>query len=304
MADFDSPWKEILDEYFEAFLLFFFPHAHADIDWSRGYEMLDKELQQIMPEAEVGRRWADVLAKVWRRDGNEVWVLVHVEIQSQEEPGFPKRMYVYNYRIHDRYDRPVASFAVLGDERLDWRPSEFRAVLWGCETTFRFPIVKLLDYAKDWAALENNPNPFATVVMAHLKTKETSKDPASRKEWKFRLVRLLFERGFDADRVRKLFRFIDWIMSLPKELNESLWQDVQKVQQEKRMPYITSVERIGMEKGLLEAIEISLEAKFGAPGLELMPEIRRIDELDKLREVLRATHTVKNLEELRRVWAP
>jgi chromosome partitioning protein len=87
------------------------------VDWSRGYEMLDKELQQIMREAEVGKRWADVLVKVWRRDGHEVWVLVHVEVQSQEEAEFPKRMYVYNYRIGDRYDRPVASFAVLGDDR-------------------------------------------------------------------------------------------------------------------------------------------------------------------------------------------
>ncbi len=35
MADYDSPWKEALDRYFEAFLLFFFPQTHADIDWTR-----------------------------------------------------------------------------------------------------------------------------------------------------------------------------------------------------------------------------------------------------------------------------
>src|ERR671924_2154175 len=165
MTDFDSPWKEILDEYFESFVAFFFPQAHADINWSRGHEMLDKELQQIMPEAELGRRWADVLVKVWRRNGHEVWVLVHVEVQSYEEAEFPKRMYVYNYRIQNRYDRPVASFAVLGDDRPGWRPSEFRQALWGCEVHFRFPTVKLLDYGNDWPALENDPNPFATVVM-------------------------------------------------------------------------------------------------------------------------------------------
>jgi hypothetical protein len=31
-ADFDSPWKQVLDRYFKAFLAFFFPAAHADID--------------------------------------------------------------------------------------------------------------------------------------------------------------------------------------------------------------------------------------------------------------------------------
>ena len=44
-SDFDSPWKEALERYFEAFVAFFFPAAWADIDWERGFEFLDKELQ-------------------------------------------------------------------------------------------------------------------------------------------------------------------------------------------------------------------------------------------------------------------
>lgn len=42
-ADFDSPWKEALDFYFQPFLALLFPHAYAQIDWSRGHEPLDKE---------------------------------------------------------------------------------------------------------------------------------------------------------------------------------------------------------------------------------------------------------------------
>ena len=55
-TDYDSPWKEALDFYFDAFLALLFPDAHAQIDWSRGYESLDKEFQQIVREAEVGRK--------------------------------------------------------------------------------------------------------------------------------------------------------------------------------------------------------------------------------------------------------
>jgi hypothetical protein len=33
MLDYDSPWKEMLDGYFPAFMAFFFPEAYADIDW-------------------------------------------------------------------------------------------------------------------------------------------------------------------------------------------------------------------------------------------------------------------------------
>src|SRR5205814_3626472 len=84
-ADFDSPWKEALDRYFELCLAFFFPQAHADIDWGRGYEMLDKELQKIVRQAKQGRRYVDKLVKVWLKGGEERWLLIHVEVQAVRE---------------------------------------------------------------------------------------------------------------------------------------------------------------------------------------------------------------------------
>src|SRR5215813_12067143 len=65
MADYDSFWKEMLDGYFPAFMAFFFPAAAAEIDWSRGYESLDTELQQIVRDAALGTRLADKLIRVW-----------------------------------------------------------------------------------------------------------------------------------------------------------------------------------------------------------------------------------------------
>ena len=145
-TDLDSPWKEVIERYFQAFMAFFFPEAHAGIAWERGYEFLDKELQRVVRDAKLGRRLADKLVKVWRSDGVETWVLIHVEVQGQAEPDFPKRMYVYNYRLFDRYDRQVVSLAVLGDAQADWRPAEYGYTLWGCQVGLRFPMVKLLDY--------------------------------------------------------------------------------------------------------------------------------------------------------------
>ena len=83
MADFDSPWKESLGLYFPSFLALFLPDAHADIDWSRGYESLDKELIGLAPESEHGTLFVDKLVRVWRRGGDDAIVLVHVEVQSQ-----------------------------------------------------------------------------------------------------------------------------------------------------------------------------------------------------------------------------
>ena len=58
-----SPWKEIVESYFDDFLRFFFPDVHDGIDWSRGHESLDGELQAIVRDAELGRRLADKLCK-------------------------------------------------------------------------------------------------------------------------------------------------------------------------------------------------------------------------------------------------
>ena len=65
MIDFDNPWKDVLEHFFRQFLEFFFADAHAAIDWSRRYESLDKELQQIVSESELGLRLAAKLFKVW-----------------------------------------------------------------------------------------------------------------------------------------------------------------------------------------------------------------------------------------------
>jgi hypothetical protein len=51
-ADYDSPWKDALEFYFEDFLTFFFQGVHELIDWSKTPIPLDKELQQVVREAE------------------------------------------------------------------------------------------------------------------------------------------------------------------------------------------------------------------------------------------------------------
>ena len=106
--------------------------------------------------------------------------------------------------------------------------------------------------------------------------------------------------------VRQLFRFIDWIMELPEGRDRLFWQEITTYQQEKHMPFVTIAERFGMEKGLLEGflkgIEKCLKLKFGAKGLELMPELREIQDPGLLGEILDAIETAASPDELRRVW--
>ncbi|MBI4871226.1 MAG: hypothetical protein HY814_06625 [Candidatus Riflebacteria bacterium] len=257
-ADYDSPWKEALEHYFQPFLALFFPVAHDGIDWSRGHEFLDKELEKVVRDAELGRRLADKLVRVWRKDGEEEFVLVHVEGQGNRAGDFARRMYVYNYRLFDRYDRKVASLAVLTDDDPRWRPDRYEYELWGSRAGLSFPMVKLLDFAARRHDLEGSRNPFAMVTMAHLSALETAGDLQARCRSKSELVKALYEKGLGRGDILELFRFIDWMMALPKELDDRFWQELNRFEEEKKMPYITSVERLGIEKGIQQGIDQGL----------------------------------------------
>lgn len=255
VADFDTPWKEALEEYLTDFLALCFPDIHAGIDWMRPPVFRDAELRQALREGEIGTRLADKLVQVWLLDGSEAWVLIHIEVQSQDEGGFAKRMFTYYYRILDHFDHEVVSLAVLADERSRWRPDRYTTGRWGCSLDFQYPVVKLRDWRPKISELEESDNPFATVILSHLVAQDTKGDVPGRERAKMGLVRRLYERGYSRDRILSLFRFIDWLLALPAEREVALRREIMTWEEERRMSYITSIERIGRAEGLEEGLE-------------------------------------------------
>jgi hypothetical protein len=166
-----------------------------------------------------------------------------------------------------------------------------------------FPVAKVLDYAGRDAELEADNNPFARVVLAHLKALQTRRDPEERRLWKFRLVRGLYERGFGAEDVRQLFRLIDWLMELPRAQDKLFLEEVEHYEEERTMPFVTTPERFGFEKGLLRAIETLLRMTFGDEGVQLLPEIRALDDPEKYLAVLQRIPKAASVEEVRRACA-
>ena len=258
-ADYDNPWKEALSLYFPAFMAFFFPEIGEGIDWSRGYEFLDKEFQQIVRDADTGSREADKLVKVWRLNGEETWLLIHIEVQSQVQFIFPERMYVYNYRIFDMYRQQVVSLAVLADDQKSWRPQAYSYENWGCQVLLRFPTVKLLDYQSRSEQLAKNTNPFAIIVAAHLATQQTKKDLEARYRGKFTIAKSLYQRGYGKQDILELFRLIDWMMTLPENLQIQFQRELTNFEEENKMPYVTTIERLALEKGREEGREAGRE---------------------------------------------
>lgn len=314
-TDYDSPWKEILEQFFPAFMEFFFPTAYRDIDWRKPHEFLDKELQKVVRKAATGRHTVDKLVKVWRKDGLEAWVLVHIEVQSQVDPHFDRRMYVMNYRLFDRYAQQVISLAVLSDDDATWRPQEYGYHLWGCEVGIRFPTVKLLDYAPQWAMLEQSTNPFAVVIMAHLQAQSTRRYPRNRLRSKIELVKALYARGYTRKQIGELFRFIDWVLALPEKYELQFEQAVKGLEEADRMRYVTSIERRAIQRGLEQGIEQGivqgtrdnlfdiLRLRFTILPEELSEQINQMADLTQLKVLLQAAVRVATLEDFERLLA-
>jgi hypothetical protein len=89
---------------------------------------------------------------------------------------------------------------------------------------------------------------------------------------------------------------------LPDELTEKFRQTVAEFEEEKHMPYVTSIERLGKQEGLQEAtreavVEI-LKTRFAAVPPAILDALNRLDDLGTLRALLRRAITVERPEEL------
>jgi len=264
---YDSPWKRAVENYFQEFMEFYFPLAHAEIDWAKEYVFLDQELRAVVQDAELGKRFVDKLVRVNVLNGDEKWIYIHVEVQGTKQAEFAERMFVYNYRIFDRYKRPVASLAVLADKHKRWKPTSYSFSVLGCKLSLEFPVAKLTDYEKRLDELLESDNAFGWITAAHILTQKTRKQHQERYEAKLRLVRILYQHHWEKQRIIDLLYIVDWLMHLPDWLNTKVWQELETIEEKEKMEYVTSIERLGMVKGQYTLLKSQLECRFG-----LLPE--------------------------------
>jgi hypothetical protein len=81
-------------------------------------------------------------------------------------------------------------------------------------------------------------------------------------------------------------------LPLPEELAHTVAGVVAQKRKGNTVPYVTSWERIGIQKGrhegLREAIELVVNAKFSTTGTELLEQVQRLDDEQQLVRFLTA----------------
>ncbi|NEO56278.1 MAG: hypothetical protein F6K54_26255 [Okeania sp. SIO3B5] len=302
-ANYDEPWKAAIGEYLPSFLSFFYPEIYNSINWEKTPISLDKELEQITASATTEKRYADKLFQVWLLNNRKKWLLIHIEVQSQYDREFPKRMFIYNYRAFDLYNQKVISLAILGDDSPSWRPSSYKYKFKKSRMRLDFDIVKLLDYK--WEELSASNNVFATMVMAHLRTKSTTRDFTEREKWKWQLVRSLYEKGLSKFDIINLFKFIDKMMALPSELQQNLEIKINQYEEEQKVELLSAMEERGMEKGAKKAriqdIIDLLQVRFLSVPETLVETLNNIEDLTRLKQLHIETIRVNSMAEFEKL---
>ena len=252
----DKPWKYILSKYFKDFMELCWPNRAKEINWSKPPKFLDQELIKIAKDATTGNRAVDKLIEVTLIDGNRCCILIHLEVQATKQANFSKRMFIYRYRLYDwSGGKPIASMAILLDNDVNWRPDNYSQSMWDSEISVKFSIIKIIDYHHKISELEQSTNPFAIIILAQLialKTQTVELKLAS----KLQITRKLYNSGFTQQAVIELFRFIDWVINLPKELEEHYMKSVVELEQEDfEKNFMCPAEEIWLEQGIKQGVE-------------------------------------------------
>ncbi|NJM69897.1 MAG: hypothetical protein HC862_06525 [Scytonema sp. RU_4_4] len=120
-----------------------------------------------------------------------------------------------------------------------------------------------------WKMLEASDNPFAVVVMAHRKTQDMTQAARERLQWKLRLIKGLYKRGYSRQDILDIFGILDRMMRLPEPLELTLLDELRQFEEENQMPYISSIERIGRQEERHDIIRNILVSRFGVIDEEL-----------------------------------
>lgn len=288
-------------------MAFFFPDIMRAIAPRRGSERLDEKLLEIAADPELTDLEADSLIRVWRPDGEEVWLSIHFEVEGPPKADFIRQMFIRNGGLFERYDRTVASLLIVGDENPDRPPYQFGYELLGTKLEFKPRVLKLADYHVD-LSLEGRLHPVAVVAYVYRKAIETANDDRARRRAKVGLVKALHAREMRSGEFCQLYRLIDGMMGLPESQAERAWQELCDFEREIGRHYITDPENVGHKAGWAEVrndyrrqIETVLLYKFHDSGMALVRTIRQIQDVAVLRKIIVALDAGGGLETLCRL---
>lgn len=107
--DHDRLFKELIQTFFEEFLLLLFPQVYEEIDFAH-VNFLDKEL--INDTSAREKREVDIIVET-KLKGEDSLIIIHVENQASYQKEFNDRMFLYFSRLYEKHRKRIVPLAVF-----------------------------------------------------------------------------------------------------------------------------------------------------------------------------------------------
>ena len=203
-VDHDRLTKELISKNFPDFMRLFAPQIARDIDWA-SLELLDKELNELI---RLKKRSVDLVAKV-KYKNVQVFLIIHIEMQSRNQKDFARRMFVYYARLHEKYGLPIYPIVLCTYDKPERpEPDCYRIDFPGRNVLyFGFQVVQL--NALDWHKFQKSKNPIACALMAKMKMARGDSP-----KLKLECLRKLAKLELDDERARLISCYVDTYLKL------------------------------------------------------------------------------------------
>ncbi|MEY3242827.1 MAG: hypothetical protein RIR11_4266 [Bacteroidota bacterium] len=246
-VDFDTYWKEILD-LIEPATRFFLPALHQQVDWSIDYISLEQELRNLYARKKGRVKRTDKLFRFKLLNGEDHYLLFHLEIEAFPTALFPERMFEYFIRHRFKYSNtPITMLAIFVGDKPTKPLQSYSVDCFGTECTLKYNTFSVA--AQTEQQLLESDNPFALVVLANLYVIQSKSNVELRTQFKRKLLKHLATRNYSYEKFKKLFNFAVFFMTLPPEKEKKIIQfmskQTQAQTQAKKLTYAQQAEAYG-----------------------------------------------------------
>jgi hypothetical protein len=221
--EYDKNWKEVVKHMVQPFVGFFLPDLHKDVDWYIEPQFLEQELHSAL-NIKKGKRVTDKLVKVRLLNGEERWIFIHIEFQSDGKKVIGERMYRYYRRIYDMYGKEITAIVIYTGNEVPKMHNVYVNKVYGTSIVYTFNSYAVVK--QNESALLADMNPFAVVVLANYYVLMTKDDSEKRYEFKEKLYELAANRQYSLEFTNKLLTFVLELMKLPPKLEDRFHDEI------------------------------------------------------------------------------
>ena len=249
--DLDSIWKEFVREYWSYILLDVVPEMYEAVDIENGAEFLDKEMHEISQQLDGKKKsdsskwYVDDLLKIRLKNGQEEWVLLHIEVQGRGGEMISRRMFRYSCLIFLKYGRHPAAVAILTAKRpkREGNPGTYHYDMFGTTLEYKYHTLKTYEY-KDEDLLSSD-NPVHLFIYAVKMAVKYRKSGDKKLEYMLKVARLLKSRGWSEARMRVFFRYLEFLMSNSgREYRDTFIEETTEILEGKKVKLMTFEEKV------------------------------------------------------------